>query len=525
MKFVIYDLKKAKKALEQCPISNNLKILNCRHCVDCVYKFIGQTKCGITILNIENNLLEKYKLNCPFDAVITENGILKKCILCLNYYEKPICLGKGILIKYSKEEEEKIGKIVGCVINLGEIKEIIEDTKRYILYYDSNGDIHLYPKIFKPLIYELKYIKKILDIYKEFKGEFSFEDIIEDGIDDQNLKSCLMETINLYFKSNVLDMFSFDFLEEISMTSLKENLYAYHTKYGWIFLDFKIWTEKYFIDLINRISSKINRKFSIDVPRLNACLPNGDRIYCAAPPISKTHTFSIRRFKTKIITLEDFLNQEVISREIYDLLIKLINIDSNIIICGNTGSGKTTLLNAMLNKIINKNERFIVVEETPEIKLNYKHVVYLIGNISLKDLIYDTLRLRPDKVIVGEVRKDEEFEALFDAILAGQGKGVYATMHGLSAREAILRLKKANISDEDIEAVDLFITLRRFSLGKKEIRKVIELAEYVDGKINMICKYDFDKKNYVWNIENSKLINKLKLYDILIEENLNTYKA
>ena len=177
--------------------------------------------------------------------------------------------------------------------------------------------------------------------------------------------------------------------------------------------------------------------------------------------------------------------------------------DANILIAGNTGSGKTTLLNALFG-FVPKNERIIVVEETPEINLPHKHSVKLntVENleIGMHELITNTLRMRPDRIIVGEIRTREEVKAFVDTMLAGQGKASYASFHALNAKESITRLKNCGISEMDILAIDLIIVQKRWSkIGKENVleRKIVEIAEPLLGEkgieLNYLFEFDFEK--------------------------------
>jgi Flp pilus assembly CpaF family ATPase len=167
--------------------------------------------------------------------------------------------------------------------------------------------------------------------------------------------------------------------------------------------------------------------------------------------------------------------------------------DCNALIAGNTGSGKTTTLNALAH-LFPQNERIITIEETPELSLLHPHRVSLFpktdSRFDMPRLIRETLRMRPDRVIVGEVRFPEEAHAFMESILAGQGKGTYGTFHGHSALEAIARLKQYGILEQDLGWIDLLIIQRRwnridkgntFSSPVRKIMEVVEL-EYVPSQ-------------------------------------------
>ncbi|MBU0586096.1 CpaF/VirB11 family protein, partial [Candidatus Micrarchaeota archaeon] len=182
----------------------------------------------------------------------------------------------------------------------------------------------------------------------------------------------------------------------------------------------------------------------------------------------------------------------------------LMQSDSSVIIAGNTASGKTTTLNALFS-FIPKNERVVITEETPEINVPHEQQVRLVANkdigITLKDLVYDSLRMRPDRIIVGEVRNAEEVEALFDVMLGGQARGTYATFHAQSVHEGLLRMKKFGINDMDLRSIDVMVVQRRMlkyygkSGGAKEERKITEICG-VGEKVERISWLDCGRWKY-----------------------------
>jgi Flp pilus assembly CpaF family ATPase len=197
--------------------------------------------------------------------------------------------------------------------------------------------------------------------------------------------------------------------------------------------------------------------------------------------------------------------------------------DCSMLIAGNTGSGKTSTLNALFC-FIPKDERIIAVEETPEIRLLHKHFVKLnvVDNlkIGMQQLIIDSLRMRPDRIIVGEIRNSEETLAFIDTLLAGQGKGSYATFHAQSSEETLLRLKSIGVNQLDLASIDLIIVQRRWNKIDKEKatateqRRVIEISEVLSdingAKLN--CLYCYNNKNNELETKNQseKVLEKIK---------------
>jgi Flp pilus assembly CpaF family ATPase len=202
----------------------------------------------------------------------------------------------------------------------------------------------------------------------------------------------------------------------------------------------------------------------------------------------------------------------------------------NVLIAGNTGSGKTTLLNSLFS-FVPLDERIIITEETPEINIPHNHRVCLKINaeqkITMTDLIKTTLRMRPDRVIVGEIRTKEEVDAYLDTILAGQGKGSYATFHGLSVNETLSRLKNLGLTEQDLNALDLIILQKRWTSikdGKKiEKRKLFEIAEVENSKVTVLYRYNALKNNFEQINESRKVKEKIELvfgkkYSVLTKE-------
>jgi Flp pilus assembly CpaF family ATPase len=142
-------------------------------------------------------------------------------------------------------------------------------------------------------------------------------------------------------------------------------------------------------------------------------------------------------------------------------------------------------------------ERVVIAEETPEINIPHSHQLRLVANremsVSLKDLVYDSLRMRPDRMIVGEVRCKDEAEALLDVLLAGQARGSYATFHAQSAGEALARMRSFGIDEMDLKSLDCIIVQRRMLLydpkkrKSREVRRVVEIAEF-DGELKPLYR-------------------------------------
>lgn len=353
-----------------------------------------------------------------------------------------------------------------------------------------------------------------------------------------------------------------DELEEIMIIGDKKPIYVYHRKNGMMLTDI-ILTEIEIRQIINKIANFIQRKIDKQTPILDARLPDGSRVNATIPPITADGpTLTIRKFKKEQLTIFDLINSNTISAHLAAFLwmnVEGMNVrPSNIIISGGTGSGKTTTLNT-LTSFIPIEERIITIEDTLELQISQNHVIRTEtrppniegkGEINMNILLKNSLRQRPDRIIVGEVRSEEAI-TLFTALNTGHsGMG---TLHANSTQETISRLMNPpmNVPTIMLNSIDFIVMQNRiFHPQKGIIRRVTEVAEVVGmdmGKIqlNKIYEYDYhkDKLNYIAitsnsfnqiasmkGLTNKELLNELKMReDYLIEnikkEKIDIYKA
>lgn len=244
---------------------------------------------------------------------------------------------------------------------------------------------------------------------------------------------------------------------------------------------------------VRNIAQYVGKEIDESRPVMDARLPNGSRIHAVIPPASRSGTcLTIRKFKQDILDLSDFVRNGSLSEEAKEFLELCIQLRKNIIIAGGTGTGKTTLLNALSNSFP-QNERIIVIEDSSELRLAQKHTLYLEGQpkdlqqqggISIRQLFKASLRMRPDRIIVGEVRGGEALD-MVQAMLSGHS-GSMTTVHASTPRDALVRLETlALMSEIDLpvyvaraqvsSSVHLIIQLTRFSdSGKRKITRITE---------------------------------------------------
>lgn len=251
---------------------------------------------------------------------------------------------------------------------------------------------------------------------------------------------------------------------------------------------------------VTNIAQSVNRRIDEQNPRLDARLPNGYRIHAVLPPCSrKGVTVAIRKFSTKQFTFEDYIRFGTLTGTVAQFLKIASELGKNILISGGTGSGKTSLLGAMCS-YIPKGQRVIVIEDASELRVDYEHVVFFEtrmadeqgkGEVAIRDLLKSSLRLRPDRIIVGEVRGAEALE-LINAMNTGH-KGCLGTIHANSCHDAIVRLEAlaqgadSKLSEKALQhqlasAIDLVLQVSRYPDGSRKVSQLAEVLAVEDGQ-------------------------------------------
>ncbi|WP_328330743.1 MULTISPECIES: CpaF family protein [unclassified Streptomyces] len=246
---------------------------------------------------------------------------------------------------------------------------------------------------------------------------------------------------------------------------------------------------------IERIVSTVNRRVDESNPMVDARLPSGERVNVIIPPLSLTGpTLTIRRFP-RAYRLQELIALGTLDEQMLLLLSAFVRARFNVIVSGGTGSGKTTLLNA-LSGLIPDHERIITVEDAAELQLQQAHVVRLEtrpanvegnGQITIRDLVRNSLRMRPDRIIVGEVRGGETLDML-QAMSTGHD-GSLATVHSNSAEDALMRLQTLGsmseveipfeaLRDQINSAVDVIVQLSRHADGSRKVSELVLLVSH-----------------------------------------------
>ena len=254
--------------------------------------------------------------------------------------------------------------------------------------------------------------------------------------------------------------------------------------------------EDHIVRTIQRMIQPLGRTIDTANPMVDARLKDGSRLNAVLPPLSlKGPVLTIRKFKDELATIDDFLRTGTLTPYMARFLEACIQAKLNIIICGGTGSGKTTLLN-VLSSFIHEDERIITIEDAAELRLKQKHVISLetrlvnyegTGEVTIRDLVINSLRMRPDRIIVGEVRGKEAFDML-QAMNTGH-TGSLTTMHANSIREYIEN------------AIHLVVNVERLSDGKRKVTSICEVVGFEKDMIQLKEIFSFRQTGLTKNGE------------------------
>ena len=259
--------------------------------------------------------------------------------------------------------------------------------------------------------------------------------------------------------------------------------------------------DKHIIRTVQRIVQPLGRTVDSANPMVDARLRDGSRLNAVIPPLSlKGPVLTIRKFNKKLESIDDLLRRGSLTVNMARFLEAAVNAKLNIVISGGTGSGKTTLLN-ILSGFLGEEERIITIEDAAELKLHQKHVISLEtrltnyegeGEVTIRDLVRNSLRMRPDRIIVGEVRGKEAFD-MMQAMNTGH-EGSITTLHANTPVDAINRLETMILmNDMEIpvsairnyieNAIDIIIQVDRLSDGKRKITSISEVVGTKDDNI------------------------------------------
>jgi len=385
----------------------------------------------------------------------------------------------------------------------------IDDLKDYDIFHDKKLLDNLRNKIIQNLIDE-----KIPD------GVF-LEQYINDEIDQalmgydlgnlerNHIFNLIQKEVSGY--GPITDLLEDDTVTEIMVNSPKD---IYVEIDGKIVKDESVSfiNDTHIIRTIQRMVQPLGKTIDAANPMVDARLRDGSRLNAIIPPLSlKGPVVTIRKFAKNLDGIEDLLRKGTLTNDMALFLDACVKAKLNIIISGGTGTGKTTLLN-ILSSFIDNSERIVTIEDAAELKLNQQHVISLEtrsvnyegeGEVTMRDLVRNSLRMRPDRIIVGEVRGKEAFDML-QAMNTGH-EGSITTLHSNSVTDALDRLETMMLMNEMelpvsairgyIEnAIDIVIQIDRLSDGKRKVTSISEVSGFNDGRITLKEIFNFKQK-------------------------------
>lgn len=318
-------------------------------------------------------------------------------------------------------------------------------------------------------------------------------------------------------------------LEEIVINNSHEAVWVYHRKHGWLTTNVFIPDEKEVRHYITTIARESQKEITLLKPLMDARMENGDRVNATLGPISsKGNTLTIRKFRERPWSIVDFILNKTINIEGAALIWLAIENELSTLISGGTASGKTSTLNSISN-FFPPNQRIISIEDTRELVLpETLHWVPLEtrlpnpegkGEITMLDLVVNSLRMRPDRIIMGEVRRKREAEVLFEAMHTGHS--VYATIHANNTDETIVRITNPpiDVPKAMLSSISLIIVQNRNRRTGR--RRTIEISEVKKtGEGTILMRYDFKKDELLKVKEPERIFEILKIFNGMSKEDI-----
>jgi flagellar protein FlaI len=325
-------------------------------------------------------------------------------------------------------------------------------------------------------------------------------------------------------------------IEEIVMNDANSPVWVYHIRLGWLKTNIYPGDEGQIYNFAASIGRRVGTQINNLNPLMDAYLTTGDRANATLFPISsKGNTLTIRKFARRPWTVTDFIQSGTISLDTAAFLWLAIQYELNVVVSGGTASGKTSLLNA-LTCFIPPNQRIISIEDTREIQLpKWLHWVPLTtrppnpegrGEITMLQLMINALRMRPDRIVVGEIRRGKEAEVLFEAI--NTGHSVYSTLHANTADETYRRLinPPIGIPEALLQSLQLIVVMHRDR--RRGIRRVLEISELIPSsgaknmniELNTIFRWIVSEDKTTQLTKSYRALNDIKLFSGMSDEDI-----
>ncbi len=467
-----------------------------------VFPIILKTDIDFNIDEKEGMFVPKNSMFINFDSSIEKEVVDKKFMFND---------GKNVFVDGIKKINEKIKQ---CVIENNNATEISVGSNKYNL---------LREKIHKDLVEKMKdysdesdknFLSNIIKInVRELFSKYGIK--LNNDTEEKIIKELIDDTIGFGILE---DLLADENITEIMVNGC-DNIYV--EKKGKIEkTDIKFNSIEKLKIVINRIVAPIGRHVDESSPIVDARLKDGSRVNVVISPISLYGPIlTIRKFSKHKLSGQELISFGSLNEEMLDFLKTAVSNKKNILISGGTGSGKTTLLN-ILSSFIDSKERIITIEDSAELQLQQEHVVRLesrpkslegTSEITIRQLVINSLRMRPDRIIVGECRASETLDML-QAMNTGHS-GSMTTVHSNSCSDAISRLvvmslmagfdlPEKSIISMIVSALDIIVQIKRYPDGSRKISEIslLEKAEDTGYKINPIFTYDENKDTFVNNL-------------------------
>lgn len=392
-------------------------------------------------------------------------------------------------ITISQDVEDAVPRYMSAIANISNTTKIILEKIREEFVTSVNiGSIELASDQSFKVLNELK--REISDLLKKYFP----------SIDERSLKMLINYVISQDLGFGDMEiLLKDDGLEEIVVNSAKEPIWVYHRRHGWLKTNITIPSEKKIRHYATIIGREVNKEITILHPLMDAHLKTGDRVNATLEPISSFgNTITIRKFAADPWTIVDFLKKGTISYDAAAMVWQAIENELSVMIIGGTGSGKTSMLNVVAN-FFPPNQRLLSIEDTRELtlpkNLHWVAMETRMGNsegkgeVTMLNLLVNSLRMRPDRILVGEVRQKKEAEILLEAMNTGHSS--YATFHANTAHEAVLRLTNPpiDIPKPMLSSISLFLVQNRNR--RTGARRTMQIAEVLEtGDAHVLWQHD-----------------------------------
>ncbi|MFO7711392.1 MAG: type II/IV secretion system ATPase subunit [Candidatus Woesearchaeota archaeon] len=442
------------------------------------------------------------------------------------------------------DEEEVIDEYEFKSKNIPVTARIVQRYEDFISIYDVNiasltkQTEYFLEKIRRELINKVKLgIADITDIKKNELAEKKFSETIVNLIskyfpdmDDETQSFLTTYLIQKSLGLGKIELLMGDSnIEEIAINSAKEPIWIFHKKHGWLKTTIELDNEEQVRHYAMTLGRKVGRSLSVLEPLLDASFNKGDRVNATLNPISiRGNTITIRKASSKPWTITDLIRSKTISPHTAALVWLGMQYELSAIIAGGTASGKTSMLNSLAG-LFPINQRIISIEDTKEIQLpKYLHWVPMLtrppnnenkGAVTMLDLVVNSLRQRPDRILVGEIRRKKEAEVLFEAMHTGHS--VYATIHANTAEEVITRLTNPPIDLPKTMLPALSIILVQYRNRRSGMRRTFQFAEVgPDGDAKVLHQYDAKKDNQIELNKSKTFLNTIQLFTGLSQKEI-----